>query len=141
MFNDEQWLLVSIILLLALVTVVLGMWLQLALLRTRMSSRLTHIEEKLIENSELHDIQIKVGRELQEIVSRLADESREIHTAFEALKLDVTRLSDDVRGEVGVSRAIDLARSGATVEAVADETNLSLEEAEAIVTFHGRPKS
>ena len=141
MFNDEQWLLVSIILLLALVTVVLGMWLQLALLRTRMSSRLTHIEEKLIENSELHDIQIKVGRELQEIVIRLADESREIHTSFEALKLDVTRLSDDVRGEAGVSRAIDLARSGATVEAVANETNLSLEEAEAIVTFHGRPKS
>ena len=34
MFDDEQWLLVSIILLPALVTVVLGMWLQLALLRT-----------------------------------------------------------------------------------------------------------
>ncbi|MEC7853723.1 MAG: hypothetical protein VYB04_10690, partial [Pseudomonadota bacterium] len=59
-------------------------------------------------------------------------------SSLEALRRDVVRLSDDVRGEVGTSRAIELARAGATKEAVADATGLSLEEAEAIVTFHGR---
>ena len=37
--------------------------------------------------------------------------------------------------------AIELARAGATKDAVADATGLSLEEAEAIVTFHGRGKA
>ena len=37
-----------------------------------------------------------------------------------------------------MSRAIELARAGADREAVADATGLSLEEAEAIVTFHGK---
>ena len=58
--------------------------------------------------------------------------------ALDALRRDVVRLADDVRGEVGMSRAIELARGGATKQAVADATGLSLEEAEAIVTFHGR---
>ena len=43
-------------------------------------------------------------------------------------------------GEVGMSQRIELARAGATKEAVSDATGLSLEEAEAIVTFHGKPK-
>ena len=51
---------------------------------------------------------------------------------------DSSRLADDVRGEVGMSRAIELARAGADREAVSDATGLSLEEAEAIVTFHGK---
>ena len=33
---------------------------------------------------------------------------------------DVVRLADDVRGEVGMSRAIELARGGASKQAVAD---------------------
>ena len=56
------------------------------------------------------------------------------------LQRDIVRLADDVRGEVGMSRAIELARAGATKEAVSDATGLSLEEAEAIVTFHGRSR-
>jgi hypothetical protein len=59
---------------------------------------------------------------------------------MEALHRDVNRLADGVRGEVGMSKAIELARAGATKEAVADETGISLAEAEAIVTFHGKKK-
>ena len=35
----------------------------------------------------------------------------------------MVRLADDVRGEVGMSRAIELARGGASKQAVADATN------------------
>ena len=59
-------------------------------------------------------------------------------SVLESLRRDSSRLADDVRGEVGMSRAIELARAGADHEAVADATGLSLEEAEAIVTFHGK---
>ena len=64
--------------------------------------------------------------------------TNESKSALEVLRRDVVRLADDVRGEQGMSRAIELARAGATKDAVADATGLSLEEAEAIVTFHGR---
>ena len=51
----------------------------------------------------------------------------------------ILRVEGDLDGALDdFSRAIELARAGATKEAVADATGLSLEEAEAIVTFHGR---
>ena len=80
----------------------------------------------------------KGGREITHASDRVVDAMNESRTGLDALRRDVVRLADDVRGEVGMSRAIELARGGATKQAVADATGLSLEEAEAIVTFHGR---
>ena len=114
------------------------MWLQLALLRTRLSSRLTRLEERLHEHDQLLEIQTKGGREIAEASDRVIEAMNENRTGLDALRRDVVRLADDVRGEVGMSRAIELARAGASKQAVADATGPSLEEAEAIVTFHGR---
>ena len=86
-------------------------------------------------------MQSKVGREVDEASERVVEATNESRAALDSLRRDVVRLADDVRGEVGMSRAIELARGGATKQAVADATGLSLEEAEAIVTFHGRAKS
>ena len=86
-------------------------------------------------------MQAKGGREVAEASERVVEATNESRAALDSLRRDVVRLADDVRGEVGMSRAIELARGGATKQAVADATGLSLEEAEAIVTFHGRAKS
>ena len=138
MSEADKYLTPEVILIFLLLIVTLGMWLQLALLRTRLSSRLTRLEERLYEHDQLLEIQTKGGREIAEASNRVIEAMNENRTGLDALRRDVVRLADDVRGEVGTSRAIELARGGASKQAVADATGLSLEEAEAIVTFHGR---
>ena len=137
MSEADKYLTPEVILIVLLLFVTLGMWLQLALLRTRLSSRLTRLEERLHEHDQLLEIQTKGSREIAEAIDRVIEAMNENRTGFDALRRDVVRLADDVRGEVGMSRAIELARGGASKQAVADATGLSLEEAEAIVTFHG----
>ena len=141
MGEGDQLLTPEVILLILLLLITLGMWLQLALLRARLSSRLTRLEKRFHEHDQLLDVQAKGGREVAEASERVVEATNESRAALDSLRRDVVRLADDVRGEVGMSRAIELARGGATKQAVADATGLSLEEAEAIVTFHGRAKS
>lgn len=141
MSEADQFLTPEVILLLLLLLITLALWLQLALLRTRMSARLTRLEERLHEHDQLLELQTKGSRDIAEASDRVVEATNDSKAALEALRRDVVRLADDVRGEVGMSRAIELARGGATKQAVADATGLSLEEAEAIVTFHGRAKS
>ena len=141
MSEGEQLLTPEMIMLILLLAITVGMWLQLALLRTRLSSRLTRLEERLHEHDQLLELQSKGAREITEASDRVVEATNNSKSALEALQRDVVRLADDVRGEVGMSRAIELARGGATKQAVADATGLSLDEGEAIVTFHGRAKS
>ena len=138
MSEVDQYLTPQGILLFLLLLITLGMWLQLALLRNRLSSRLSRLEERIHEHEQLLELQAKGGREIVEASDRMVEAMNESRIGLDALRRDVVRLADDVRGEVGMSRAIELARGGATKQAVADATGLSLEEAEAIVTFHGR---
>ena len=140
MSEPDQLLTPEVILLLLLLFITLGMWLQLALLRTRLSSRLTRLEERFHEHDQLLVLQAKGGREIAETSENVVEAMNDSRSSLEALRRDVVRLADDVRGEVGMSRAIELARGGASKQTVADSTGLSLEEAEAIVTFHGRSK-
>ena len=137
MTDGDQFLTPEVILLILLLLITLGMWLQFALLRTRLSSRLMRLEERFYEHDQLLELQTKVGREIVTASDHVVEAMNDSRTALDALRRDVVRLADDVRGEVGMSRAIELARGGATKQAVADATGLSLEEAEAIVTFHG----
>ena len=138
MADSSQILTPTTILLILLLVITLGMWLQLVLLRNRMSSRLNRLEERFHEHDQLLDLQAKGTRDITDASEQLIAATNDSKTVLEALRRDVVRLADDVRGEVGMSRAIELARAGATKESVADATGLSLEEAEAIVTFHGR---
>ena len=138
MSEVDQYLTPEGILIFLLLLITLGMWLQLALLRNRLSSRLSRLEERIHEHNQLLEIHAKGGREIVEASDRVVEAMNESRIGLDALRRDVVRLADDVRGEVGMSRAIEMARGGATKQAVADATGLSLEEAEAIVTFHGR---
>ena len=138
MTDGDQFLTPEVIILILLLLITLGMWLQFTLLRTRLSSRLMRLEERLHEHDQLLELQAKVGREIVAASDHVVEAMNESRAALDALRRDVVRLADDVRGEVGMSRAIELARGGATKQAVADATGLSLEEAEAIVTFHSR---
>jgi hypothetical protein len=75
-------------------------------------------------------------------VADMADQVRiataENTASIEAMRREMGHLSDEVRGEVGTSRAIEMARSGASKADIAEKTGLPIEEAEALVTFHGK---
>jgi hypothetical protein len=77
-------------------------------------------------------------------VADMADQLRiataENTTSIDAMRREMGHLSDDVRGEVGTSRAIEMARSGASKADIASKTGLPIEEAEALVTFHGKKR-
>ena len=77
-------------------------------------------------------------------VADMADQLRiataENTTSIDAMRREMGHLSDDVRGEVGTSRAIEMARSGASKADIAAKTGLPIEEAEALVTFHGKKR-
>lgn len=51
---------------------------------------------------------------------------------------DISSMSEGITGEVGVGKAIELARSGADVEKILENSNLNKDQAELIVKFHGR---
>ena len=127
-----------LVILLLLITLVL--WLQFALLRTRLSNRLGRFEERLNESEQVLDLQLKRISEIKDQNDLLIEGANSTKLVMEAMHRDVNRLADGVRGEVGMSKAIELARAGATKEAIADETGISIAEAEAIVTFHGKKK-
>ena len=138
MVAADQFLTPANLLLFLMLLIVIGVWLQLAMLRIRLSSRLSHIEQRLDEQDHLLDLQSKGLSDLAATNEKLLVAIDDQRNVLESLRRDSSRLADDVRGEVGMSRAIELARAGADCEAVADATGLSLEEAEAIVTFHGK---
>ena len=50
---------------------------------------------------------------------------------------DISSMSEGITGEVGVGKAIELARRGATVEEILQNSNLRKDQAELIVKFHG----
>ena len=64
--DGDQFLTTEVILLILLLLITLGMWLQFALLRIRLSSRLTRLEERFQEHDQLLDLQTKGGREIVE---------------------------------------------------------------------------
>ena len=81
------------------------------------------------------------------VLFRLADMADQVRIAtaentasIEAMRREMVHLSDEVRGEVGTSRAIEMARSGASKADIAEKTGLPIEEAEALVTFHGKKR-
>ena len=50
---------------------------------------------------------------------------------------DISSMAEGITGEVGVGKAIELARSGASVDEILENSNLNKDQAELIVKFHG----
>ena len=50
---------------------------------------------------------------------------------------DISSMAEGITGDVGVGKAIELARRGATVEEILQSSNLRKDQAELIVKFHG----
>ena len=76
--------------------------------------------------SQLNDHFIVVDQKLKNMEEITSNTSR-----------DISSMAEGISGEVGVGKAIELARRGATVEEILQGSNLSKDQAELIVKFHG----
>ena len=91
--------------------------------------------------SDVETILVRVTNSLDAINLKLADleaKQKSISLAQDRIRQEVTRMADGVGEQSQVSKAIELAREGATASEIMLSTNLSEEEAEAIATFHSR---
>ena len=97
------------------------------------SSSLSHLQETFVRtNLSLES----VANKLQSLESQYAGFSEN----YELSKLELARLAEAMGGESQLTKAIDLARGGASSEEITLATGLGEEEASAIVKFHGSPK-
>ena len=97
------------------------------------SDSLLHLQESFVRtNLNLES----VANKLQSLESQYAGFSEN----YELSKVELARLAEAMGGESQLTKAIDLARGGASSEEITLSTGLSEEEASAIVKFHGSPK-
>ena len=98
-----------------------------------------------ISNSMLHlqESFVRTNLNLESIASRLQNlelQYAEFLENFELSKVELARLAEAMGGESQLTKAIDLARGGASAEEITLSTGLGDDEASAIVKFHGSPK-
>ena len=93
--------------------------------------------------SHLQDSFVRTNLNLESVANRLqALESQytEFIKNYELSKVELARLAEAMGGESLLTKAIDLARGGASAEEITLATGLGDDEASAIVKFHGSPK-
>ena len=97
------------------------------------SNSLSHLQESFVRtNLNLES----VANRLQNLETQYAEFSEN----YELSKVELARLAEAMGGESQLTKAIDLARGGASAEEITLATGLGEDEASAIVKFHGSPK-
>ena len=107
-------------------------------MQKKMASKLNRLNATY---SDVETILVRVTNSLDAINLKLADldaKQKYIVDAEDRIRQEMTRLADGFDEQSQVSKAIDLARDGASASEIMLSTNLSEEEAEAIATFHSR---
>ena len=97
------------------------------------SSRLSHLQDSFV----------RTNLNLESVANRLQTletQYNEISENYEHSKVELARLAEAMGGESQLTKAIDLARGGASAEEITLATGLGEDEASAIVKFHGGTK-
>ena len=91
----------------------------------------------------LQDSFVRTNLNLESVASRLQTletQYTEFSQNYEHSKVELARLAEAMGGESQLTKAIDLARGGASAEEITLATGLDEDEASAIVKFHGAMK-
>ncbi|MAI00972.1 MAG: hypothetical protein CNE91_06930 [SAR116 cluster bacterium MED-G04] len=99
-------------------------------------------QDRMIEFlEEQHHLISRLRHEMQESMEKMrkanADDSTVLTKEINEISRELLRLSDEIRGDSLMSKAIDMARSGSDVDGVVEATGITREEALALVAFHG----
>lgn len=93
--------------------------------------------------SHLQDSFVRTNLNLESVANKLQAlefQYTEFIKNYELSKVELARLAEAMGGESLLTKAIDLARGGASAEEITLATGLGEDEASAIVKFHGSPK-
>lgn len=89
--------------------------------------------------NDIETVLVRVTNSIDQINARLSameDKLQEMEDMAARQQLEITRLADGFNSQSQMSKAIELARSGASASEIMLTTNLPKEEAEAIARFH-----
>jgi predicted nuclease with TOPRIM domain len=115
----------------------------LAALLGRQRRSLEQLRDISVSLSHLQESFVRTNLNLESVANRLQNlESQyvEFSENYELSKVELARLAEAMGGESQLTKAIDLARGGASAEEITLATGLGEDEASAIVKFHGSPK-
>ena len=127
----------SVIVTVILTVTVLGV---LLVRQRRCLEKVQNIADSL---SHLQDSFVRTNLNLESVADRLQTMERqytEFLQNYEHSKVELARLAEAMGGESQLTKAIDLARGGASAEEITLATGLGEDEANAIVKFHGITK-
>ena len=113
------------------------------ILLRRQRRSLEHLQDISKSLFHLHESFVRTNLSLESVMNRLQNmESQYVVFSenYELSKVELARLAEAIGGESQLTKAIDLARGGASAEEITLATNLGKDEASAIAKFHGSPK-
>ena len=132
LFFPPNYLIIIIVLILILILIVL--------LTFNYSNKLSKkFDRLLISLNDIENIIVKLTNQSNKN-SKTLDEiglrQKQLNETLEKNRLDIIRLSDGIGSQTQMSKAIELARSGASISEIKISTGLNDVEAEAIAKFH-----
>ena len=136
--NPVTLTIASVVLVLVIITTLV-----LAALLGRQRRSLKQLQDISDSLSYLQESFVRTNLNLESVANRLQNlESQyaKFLENYERSKLELARLAEAMGGESQLTKAIDLARGGASAEEITLATGLGEDEASAIVKFHGSPK-
>ena len=97
---------------------------------------LLHSVKKLPE-SKLQDL-IEQFRAFELLFSDQKKAIQDYKYSLEKIDLEIARLADSSSGESKITLAIQMANQGKSISEISEATNLSTEEVEPIIKYHGK---
>ena len=104
---------------------------------TAIENELSHVKSKINKLVNRTDDTTSDISSLSSRISNLSGAVSEANTVAEGTKKELNMLAEGISNETIFNEAIDLARKGSSVEDIVKQTNLSKDQAETIVRFHG----
>jgi hypothetical protein len=83
------------------------------------------------------EIQSTVAKQSSDNFSSIQEQINNLDEVVTMVNRDISTMTESINGEVGISKAIEMARQGSNSEEISASTNLSVEQAELIYKFHG----
>tara|TARA_S200000501_G_C20480073_1_gene593452 strand:- start:81 stop:521 length:441 start_codon:yes stop_codon:yes gene_type:complete len=86
------------------------------------------------------EIQSAVAKQSSDNFNNIQEQINNLDEIVTMVNRDIATMTESISGEVGIGKAIEMARQGSNSTEISNETNLSLEQAELIFKFHGVKK-
>ena len=97
-----------------------------------------NIEKNLFNVSKLIEIQNSQSVQVNNNFDIIQKKVKDLEEIVEMTNREISVMSEGIKEEVGVSKAIEMARKGASLEEIKKNVSLSEDQAKLILKFHGK---